>query len=159
MNVRGNICMEIEQEESGIGAERVRQETPLSRNHLRLYSLTLHLAMGNEHGKEHDPNGHGAGAHTGTGEKVKKGGKKPKKPVDVQPAAAPSTSKPTVLKDIDTSRLKHAVTDPIEDYYTVTEKVLGRYVQGHNCAKMWLASCPLSALGFWSHFLSSSLYW
>jgi len=78
--------------------------------------------MGNEHGKEHDPNGHG---HTtppaGTGEKVKKSGKKDKKK---DPSPAPS--KPGLLKDIDTSRLKHEVTDPIEDYYTVTEKVLGR---------------------------------
>jgi len=93
--------------------------------------------MGNEHGKEHDPNANGVNpTQPATGEKVKKPGKKPKKPRDEaanQPAtAAPSAGKSTMLQDIDTSSLKHAVTDPIEDYYTVTEKVLGRYVADRN---------------------------
>jgi hypothetical protein len=84
--------------------------------------------MGNEHGKEHDPNGNTNTHPAGTGEKVKKPGKKDKKK-DATTAA--TSSKSAILKDIDTSRLKHAVTDPIEDYYTVTEKVLGRYVKAH----------------------------
>lgn len=83
--------------------------------------------MGNEHGKEQDPNGHGT-TQPGTGEKVKKGAKKPKKKDEAGTGAGPSKASP-MLKDIDTSKLKHDVTDPIEDYYTVTEKVLGRYVQ------------------------------
>lgn len=87
--------------------------------------------MGNEHGKEHDPNANPTTTNqTGAGEKTKKGGKKPKKKDEAMAAtAAPSNSKPAMLEDIDTSRLKHSVTDPIEDYYTVTEKVLGRYVE------------------------------
>jgi len=103
-------------------------------------STRVHSTMGNEHGKEHDPNGAGVTTtQPATGEKVKKPGKKPKKPRDEaanhQPAAAaPSAGKSTMLKDIDTSSLKHAVTDPIEDYYTVTEKVLGRYVGDENSA-------------------------
>lgn len=82
--------------------------------------------MGNDQGKEHDHNGAPTSTNPpGTGEKVKKSHKKPKKDT---PATVPTKS--TVLKDIDTSRLKHDITDPIENYYTVTEKVLGRYVCG-----------------------------
>lgn len=87
--------------------------------------------MGNEHGKEHDPNAHNVDTTSqGAGEKTKKGGKKPKKKdPPATTSTAPQNTKPTMLEDIDTSRLKHSVTDPIEDYYTVTEKVLGRYVE------------------------------
>ena len=91
--------------------------------------------MGNEHGKEHDPAGQDPG-HAGTGEKVKpRKEKKGKHKTDQQPVAPASSSKPDALKDIDTSRLQHEVTAPIEDYYTVTEKVLGRYVVAHIHAK------------------------
>ena len=91
--------------------------------------------MGNEHGKEHDPNGQDGG-HAGTGEKVaKRKEKKGKHKTDQQASAPATSSKSNALKDIDTSRLQHEVTAPIEDYYTVTEKVLGRYVEGSKRAK------------------------
>lgn len=98
--------------------------------HYWFESRTVHVIMGNEHGKEQDPNGHTTTTtQPGTGEKVKKGGKKPKKKDDAASSSAGASKASPMLKDIDTSKLKHDVTDPIEDYYTVTEKVLGRYVQ------------------------------
>ena len=111
--------------------------------------------MGNEHGKEQDPNGHATTTtQPGTGDKAKKGGKKPKKKDDGPAStAAPSKASP-MLKDIDTSRLKHDVTDPIEDYYTVTEKVLGRYVQMRKLHNEW--SC-VAERGFLSLLEANTL--
>lgn len=128
--------------------------------------------MGNEHGKEghSDPNGNPSAppAHNppAQGEKVKKPGKKPKKDPAAGKDGASSSHAPapdgkgSILKDIDTSRLKHSVTDPIEDYYTITDKVLGRYVSFEGCRAIGAPASHAFWLSLWAlSFRVLSLAW
>lgn len=78
--------------------------------------------MGNEPGKESLENGHGNDSNR------KKTGKRSKKE-GMHIESRPHEGRRT-FKKVDDTVLGHPLNDDIEKYYTVTDKILGMYVQG-----------------------------
>jgi len=46
-------------------------------------------------------------------------------------ASGDKTAVANLLKDLDVSKLKHALTDPIENFYQLSDKILGMYAEAH----------------------------
>lgn len=79
--------------------------------------------MGNEPGKEAFDNGLGNDRHD-----KKKSGKRHKKEGMHIESSSKSHENHGILKNVDVSLLGHPLDDDIEKYYTVTDKILGMYV-------------------------------